>query len=77
MRAPRDAEIKFLSKEDNGDRIVDNGWYTPLQVLEHWRGYHSGEYCAKIDVKHQKLIKKHPSLVDRRGLILPHGNMRP
>lgn len=37
----------------------------------------SDKYCSEIELMHQKLCIKQPSLVNRKGVILLHDNARP
>ena len=48
-----------------------------LKLLERGKTITADLYCDQLDRLKQALKKKHPALVNRKGVILHHDNARP
>ena len=63
-------------------KVMVTVWWSAAGLI-HYNFLKPGEtitaekYCSELDVVHQKLSKKQPALVNRKGPILLHDNARP
>ncbi|XP_032685161.1 histone-lysine N-methyltransferase SETMAR isoform X2 [Odontomachus brunneus] len=80
IRQPRRSSTtlpKAAPKEDHGDGLVPSAGLIHYNFLNPGETITTEKYCQQIDEMHRKLQHLCPALVNRKGPILLHDNVRP